>query len=222
MISEYVLVRQDGSRCPIEQSFAYIRDEDGEIEGVIRTFRDISQRKAVEAERQTLLRPAGGGACGGGRGEPRKGRVPGDVVARAADADGRYHGMGTAPEKRADGHRRASERRWPRSSAARAHRRSSSTTSSTSRVSCVASCASTSAAWISRRSSTKPLKPCSRRRRPRTSDCASMWHPTCRRCPGIQTGCARCSGICCRTRSSSHRQGAQSASSRGANGTASV
>ncbi len=56
MISEHVLVRQDGSRCPIEQSFAYIRDEDQEIEGVIRTFRDISQRKAVEAERQTLLR----------------------------------------------------------------------------------------------------------------------------------------------------------------------
>ena len=55
-ISEYVLVRQDGSRCPIEQSVAYIRDEDEEIEGVIRTFRDISQRKAVEAERQTLLR----------------------------------------------------------------------------------------------------------------------------------------------------------------------
>jgi PAS domain S-box-containing protein len=53
---EYILVRQDGSRCPIEQSYAYIRDTDQEVEGVIRTFRDISQRKAVEAERQTLLR----------------------------------------------------------------------------------------------------------------------------------------------------------------------
>ena len=54
-IREYGLVRQDGSTCPIEQTYAYIRDEDDAIEGVIRTFRDISQRKAVEAERQGLL-----------------------------------------------------------------------------------------------------------------------------------------------------------------------
>ena len=54
-IREYSLVRQDGSTCPIEQTYAYIRDEDDAIEGVIRTFRDISQRKAVEAERQGLL-----------------------------------------------------------------------------------------------------------------------------------------------------------------------
>src|SRR5206468_1918412 len=52
---EYVLVRRDGSTRAIEQTYAGIRDEDNEIEGVIRTFRDISQRKAVEAERQALL-----------------------------------------------------------------------------------------------------------------------------------------------------------------------
>jgi PAS domain S-box-containing protein len=54
-IREQVLVRRDGSTCPIEQTFAWIRDEDDDIEGVIRTFRDITQRKAVEAERQALL-----------------------------------------------------------------------------------------------------------------------------------------------------------------------
>jgi PAS domain S-box-containing protein len=54
-IREYVLVQQDGSTCPIEQTFAWIRDEDDDIEGVIRTFRDITQRKAVETERQALL-----------------------------------------------------------------------------------------------------------------------------------------------------------------------
>jgi PAS domain S-box-containing protein len=54
-ITEHVLVRRDGSTCPIEQTHAAIRDEDGDVEGVIRTFRDISQRKTVEAERQALL-----------------------------------------------------------------------------------------------------------------------------------------------------------------------
>jgi PAS domain S-box-containing protein len=55
-IREYILIRRDGRRCPIEQTYSYIRDEEGDIDGVIRTFRDISQRKAVEAERQALLR----------------------------------------------------------------------------------------------------------------------------------------------------------------------
>ena len=50
-----MLTRADGSRCPIEQSDAGIQDEDGAIEGAIRTFRDISQRKLVDAERQALL-----------------------------------------------------------------------------------------------------------------------------------------------------------------------
>jgi PAS domain S-box-containing protein len=54
-IREYRLVRRDGSTCPIEQTYAYIRDEGDDIEGVIRTLRDISQRKAVEAEREALL-----------------------------------------------------------------------------------------------------------------------------------------------------------------------
>lgn len=55
-IREYLLVRRDGTTCPIEETHAYIRDEDEAIGGVIRTFRDISQRKAIEAERQALLR----------------------------------------------------------------------------------------------------------------------------------------------------------------------
>jgi PAS domain S-box-containing protein len=54
-VTEYVLARRDGSTCPIEQTDAPIRDEDDDVVGVIRTFRDISQRKAVEAERQALL-----------------------------------------------------------------------------------------------------------------------------------------------------------------------
>ena len=52
---EYMLIRPDGSRCPIEQSYAQIRDEDGSVTGVIHTFRDITQRRAVDAELRALL-----------------------------------------------------------------------------------------------------------------------------------------------------------------------
>jgi PAS domain S-box-containing protein len=52
---EYVLVRLDGSTCPIEQTNAQIRDEDDTVTGVIYTFRDISERKAVDAELRALL-----------------------------------------------------------------------------------------------------------------------------------------------------------------------
>jgi len=54
-LREYLLTRADGRTCPIEQAYAGIQDEDGSIEGVIRTFRDITQRKTVEAERQALF-----------------------------------------------------------------------------------------------------------------------------------------------------------------------
>ena len=52
---EYVLMRQDGSTCPIEQTYAQIRNEEDTVMGAIRTFRDIGQRKAVEAELRALL-----------------------------------------------------------------------------------------------------------------------------------------------------------------------
>jgi PAS domain S-box-containing protein len=56
LITEHVLVRDDGTRCPIEETHAHIRDEDGRILGVIRTFRDITRRREVERERSALLR----------------------------------------------------------------------------------------------------------------------------------------------------------------------
>jgi PAS domain S-box-containing protein len=55
LITEHVLLREDGSRCPIEETHAHIRDEDGRIMGVIRTFRDITRRREVERERRALL-----------------------------------------------------------------------------------------------------------------------------------------------------------------------
>jgi PAS domain S-box-containing protein len=55
MLGEYTLVRKDGTTVPIEETHAYIRDEDERIGGVIRTFRDITQRRAAEQERRSLL-----------------------------------------------------------------------------------------------------------------------------------------------------------------------
>ena len=48
-------MRRDGTTCPIEEMHAFIRDEDERIGGVIRTFRDITQRRAAEQERRALL-----------------------------------------------------------------------------------------------------------------------------------------------------------------------
>jgi signal transduction histidine kinase len=48
-------VRRDGSKCPIDEMQASVRDDRGAIIGTIRTFRDISLRKVTETERETLL-----------------------------------------------------------------------------------------------------------------------------------------------------------------------
>jgi PAS domain S-box-containing protein len=72
-VGEYLLVRRDGSTCPIEETHAYIRDEDGTVDGTIRTFRDITQRKRLEAERQALLR------------REQAARVAADTASRAKD-----------------------------------------------------------------------------------------------------------------------------------------
>jgi PAS domain S-box-containing protein len=52
---EHVLIRRDGIEHPIEHMQARVRDRAGEVIGTIKTFRDISHRKAVEAEREALL-----------------------------------------------------------------------------------------------------------------------------------------------------------------------
>jgi PAS domain S-box-containing protein len=70
---EYLLVRRDGTTCEIEETHAYIRDEDGTIDGTIRTFRDISLRKKLEADRQALLR------------REQEARVAADTASRAKD-----------------------------------------------------------------------------------------------------------------------------------------
>jgi PAS domain S-box-containing protein len=55
LLAEYTLVRDDAPSCPIEQMHTFIRDEDGRVLGVIRTFRDITRRREAEQERRALL-----------------------------------------------------------------------------------------------------------------------------------------------------------------------
>lgn len=50
-----ILVGRDGTEHPIDDSGAPIRDADGTISGVVLVFRDITERKAAEAERADLL-----------------------------------------------------------------------------------------------------------------------------------------------------------------------
>jgi PAS domain S-box-containing protein len=54
-VGEYILVRPDGSECPIDAMHTPVRDHRGNVTGTIRTFRDISQRKATDREREALL-----------------------------------------------------------------------------------------------------------------------------------------------------------------------
>ena len=55
VLGEYILVRNDGTTCPIEEMHTHIRDEDDRLRGVIRTFRDITRRREAERERHALL-----------------------------------------------------------------------------------------------------------------------------------------------------------------------
>lgn len=50
-----ILVAKDGSEWPIDDSGAPIRNEQGEVVGAVLVFRDISERKRMELERERLL-----------------------------------------------------------------------------------------------------------------------------------------------------------------------
>jgi PAS domain S-box-containing protein len=50
-----LLMRRDGTTFPVEETRADIRDEEGNVTGLIRTFRDITERRSLEAERQASL-----------------------------------------------------------------------------------------------------------------------------------------------------------------------
>ncbi|HJX29865.1 MAG TPA: PAS domain S-box protein [Thermoanaerobaculia bacterium] len=52
------LIARDGTEIPIDDSAAPIRDERGEISGVVLVFRDITERRQAERARQDALRYA--------------------------------------------------------------------------------------------------------------------------------------------------------------------
>ena len=53
-----ILIAKDGKECPIDDSAAPIRNEQGEVVGTVLVFRDISERKRMELERERLLAAA--------------------------------------------------------------------------------------------------------------------------------------------------------------------
>ncbi|MGE3179518.1 MAG: ATP-binding protein [Vicinamibacterales bacterium] len=55
-LRDAVLVRRDRSRTPVEHMESTIRGDRDEAVGTIKTFRDISARKAIDAERDGLLK----------------------------------------------------------------------------------------------------------------------------------------------------------------------
>lgn len=55
-LRDALLVRRDGSVTPVEHMESTIRGERDEPVGTIKTFRDISARKAIDAERDALLK----------------------------------------------------------------------------------------------------------------------------------------------------------------------
>jgi PAS domain S-box-containing protein len=50
-----VLIRRDGSEVPIDDSAAPIREQDGNVVGVVLVFHDIGERRRADAERLQLL-----------------------------------------------------------------------------------------------------------------------------------------------------------------------
>jgi len=54
-----LLIAKDGVERPIDDTAAPIRNEQGEVVGVVLVFRDISERKRLELEREQLLATAG-------------------------------------------------------------------------------------------------------------------------------------------------------------------
>jgi len=53
-----ILIAKDGTEWPIDDTAAPIRSQEGEVLGVVLVFRDISERKRMESERERLLSSA--------------------------------------------------------------------------------------------------------------------------------------------------------------------
>ncbi len=49
-----MLVRRDGSELPIDDSVAPIRNDDGRLSGIVLVFRDVSEKRRGERERERL------------------------------------------------------------------------------------------------------------------------------------------------------------------------
>ena len=53
-----VLIKKDGAECPIDDSAAPIRDEQGLVSGCVLIFRDVTVQRLVEREKASQLHTA--------------------------------------------------------------------------------------------------------------------------------------------------------------------
>lgn len=53
-----VLIKKDGSECPIDDSAAPIRDEQGHVSGCVLIFRDVTVQRSIELEKANQLHTA--------------------------------------------------------------------------------------------------------------------------------------------------------------------
>ncbi|HEY4002070.1 MAG TPA: response regulator [Candidatus Xenobia bacterium] len=63
---ETVLIRQDGSRCPIDDSAAPVRDEEGRVTGLVAVFRDGSSKVRLEDQLRQAAKMEGIGRLASG------------------------------------------------------------------------------------------------------------------------------------------------------------
>src|SRR5678815_1167721 len=50
-----ILIRKDGTECPIDDSAAPIRNEEGHVSGCVLIFRDVSAQRSAEREKANQL-----------------------------------------------------------------------------------------------------------------------------------------------------------------------
>ena len=98
-------MRPDGSTCPIEQTYAQIRNEDDTVTGVDPHVPRHQSAKSRRGRAPGSAAATAGGARGGRRGEPVEGRIPRHGLARVAHADDRDHRLDGAADGRPAGRR---------------------------------------------------------------------------------------------------------------------
>ena len=202
-LHDYLLLDRAGRQRPIEVMHASIRNEAGEISGAIVTFRDVSERLAADAERDALLQ------------REQRARLAADAASRLKDEFlttlshelrtpatsilgwARVLRTGRMGSANADHALDALER------SAKAQAALIEDLLDVSRIVSGAMRLAFQTASVSGSASPRRLRSCARAQMPRASAWSCTWRTASRRFRPIRLDYSKCSGTCCRTRSSS-------------------